>query len=134
MHQDRYPDKIKLYYSYLLSLRAAKQPFLLHQQQELQKLHRCNRYPPSSSKRLTFPRISFIFVSPSLSLLSRPLSCIVFLFSSIGLARSRLVTPYCLPSREKVHAQHCADPELRRSGNCVKFTVERCSIDCGVCI
>lgn len=129
MHLSCY--KIKLYYDYLLSLLCCTLTvfYFVRHQQKLQKLYGCNRYPPSSSKRLTFPRISFSLVpfhalrSPlALSFSSRP---------SISLA---LVVPRCLPGQEKAYARHCVDPELRRSGNCVKFTVERYSIDCGVCI
>lgn len=74
--------------------------------------------------------------SPYLSTLSFPLSHCLFLpvHPSRSLSLSRLVVPCCLPGQEKAYARHCADPELRRSGNCVKFTVERYSIDCGVCI
>lgn len=82
-------------------------------------------------------------VSPFLGSLSSPyLSTLSFppfshcLFPPVHPSRSlsRLVVPCCLPGQEKAYARHCADPELRRSGNCVKFTVERYSIDCGVCI
>lgn len=78
MHQNRYlaiksssTILIKLYYA-LTALRSDRF-YLVRHQQKLQKLHWCNRYPPSSSKRLTFPRISFIFVPfhalvPSLAL------------------------------------------------------------------
>lgn len=135
MHLSCY--KIKLHYYYLLSpLRCTSTVFyFVRHQQKLQKLHGCNRYPPSSPKRLTFPRIPFPFPSPvSFHALLSPLALSFSSRPSISLALSSLVVPCCLPGQEKAYARHCADPELRRSGNCVKFTVERYSIDCGVCI
>lgn len=85
MHLSCY--KIKLYYYYLLSpLRCTSTVFyFVRHQQKLQKLHGCNRYPPSSPKRLTFPRIPFI---PRIFPRSPFPSRIVFFLPSIHLARS----------------------------------------------
>lgn len=99
MHLSCY--KIKLYYYYLLSpLRCTSTVFyFVRHQQKLQKLHGCNRYPPSSSKRLTFPRIPFIpvsfhaLLSPlALSFSSRPsisLALLVWSFRAVCQARRR---------------------------------------------
>lgn len=86
MHPSCY--KIKSHHYYLFSpLRSGL--FYSVRQQKLQKLHGCNRYPPSSSKRLTFPRISFILV-PFHALLS--LLALSFSFPAY-LARSRRSVP-----------------------------------------
>lgn len=60
-------------------------------------------------------------------------SRIVFFFPS-HLSRSLSSFRAVCQVKRRQYARYCADPELRRSGNCVKFTVERYSIDCGVCI
>lgn len=85
-------------------------------------------------RRSVSPFLGSLSSPPYLSMLSCPPIALSFSScpSSISLALSS--GPYCLSSQEKAYARHCADPELRRSGNCVKFTVERYSIDCGVCI
>lgn len=99
-------------YSILLYMHL---PFLLHASANITvKLQRCNRYPPSWTKRLSFPRISFtLTLLSSHAPLSHCLSLLIRLSYSLSSGRS------VLPGQEKAYAQHCADPELRRSGNCV---------------
>lgn len=136
MHLSCY--KIKLYYHYLHSaLRRASTVFTscvisknYKSCTDVTDIHLPRRSVSSFLGSLSSPYLS------TLSYLSLPLSLSRCLFLSVhlSLSLSSLAVPYCLPSQEKAYARHCVDPELRRSGNCVKFTVERYSIDCGVCI
>lgn len=132
MHLSCY--KIKLYYYYLLSpLRRTSTVFTSCVISKSYKS--CMDVIDIHLPRSVSPFVGETLFHPHLSTLS--FSFLHCLFLPVLLSCSLLSVlsvPYCLPGQEKAYARHCSDPELRCNGNCVKFTVERYSIDCGVCI
>lgn len=120
--------KIKSYYYYLLP--HIDRFYFVRHQQKLQKLH-----GRTTDIHLLVEASHFssdLFHSHTFLFSPFP-SGIVFFFPS-HLSRSLSSLRAVCQVKRRQYARHCADPELRRSGNCVKFTVERYSIDCGVYI